>query len=455
MYLTICKINASYVSRAIKRTFIKCTSLRFAALRSIIEFLGSFYRTVYSVTIYHSIAMLAALVRNIQFRNIVVRHIVVLGIASSYIQACSLRQFLDSATEPWRSPENADVGRSESASCVGISPLGLEPRNGHSSEIVGVFPLGSVSEGMLNLVTVEKSGTVLAWDIQHGKAFYLFQSGGEVSHVTISPRCDQLAFSKGSSVELHSITKGDLIATPSALKGGITSLEFNPAGDALLIGNVDGNIYRWKWTLEGKGLDRDKVMERYVGHPALPSSIAYHPRGRFFFSGDWQGDLFAWISYDKDDPYGGYFDKNLFDKRYFIDNVVRMKGARDNNSVDILRVTPDGEILLAANVTGAVEVWQIKGFSLASSVPAHQGVIFDMAVSPSGATVATSGRDGTVKLWTRKVRQPGELIKEHTLVSITSLSLPGVKKLGFVNDTHLVIGRGDGKVLDIELPKAS
>src|SRR5690606_29308945 len=111
-------------------------------------------------------------------------------------------------------------------------------------------------------------------------------------------------------------------------------------------------------------------LERYLGHATVVSSIAYHPFGRVFFSGDWRGRLNAWLTYDSD-PHEGRYDENIFGGLLFSEQARRAKAKRSGDkSIERLLVSSDGEFLFVATETGSLELWRVRGFRQLATVQA-------------------------------------------------------------------------------------
>ena len=324
--------------------------------------------------------------------------------------------------------------------------------DGHQAEISGIFPFTD-AYGKLALITVDKGGKVLAWDLLTSKAYRLAKLSSDTNVLSLSPDCDTLAVGVGNSIFLYSLGKGgDPIASLPKLKGRVTSVYYSPMGDSVVISSVDGNVYRWRYPPSKSALEQKRDFERYEGHAAIPSSVSFHPFGRVFFSGDWQGAVYAWLSYDTDDPFGGKYDENLFGDSFFADKSARIRAARpDAVGVEQLVSSPKGELLFVGLRTGQIELWQVRGFSLANQVAAHPGLIYSMVVSPDGTRLASSGRDGKVKIWSVSSRKQGDKPGAYALVLEKEFPIAAAKKLAFANEDRLFVGCEDGKLMDLDL----
>jgi len=258
-----------------------------------------------------------------------------------------------------------------------------------------------------------------------------------------------LAAAYQSTIRLYSLASQSELATLSKLKAQITALSFDPFGKSLLIAASDGRIYQWNYYLELTTereeldkMDKQRILESYVGHSALVSAVAFHPLGRLFFSGDWQGSIQAWQNYSAD-AHGGKYDKNLFADRFFLQKSVRMGAARgDNLGIDQLRVSADGQSLFVATQDGSLEFWQVRGFKKISVVKAHDGLVLSLELSPDGKHAASLGRDGKLKIWNFSLglKERGEaaesvfdLKQEYEVSGAKRCTFFGPKKLAYID----------------------
>lgn len=324
------------------------------------------------------------------------------------------------------------------------------------SEIAYIFPVDGGESQASCVLLVDRGGQVALYNQRKGGGRRLFKINGKIDSVAYAKSEERLAVAGDREIDIRSAVDGSILYSNAALKVHMNSLAFSPDGRALLMGGADARVYRWKFAAEAEAeseKEREKALERYIGHSAVVGAVAYHPFGRVFFSADWRGRLNAWLNYDAD-IFQGEYDKNKVDGRFFSEQANRMRAEREKiESVDFLRLRDDGEFLFLASQSGIVELWQIRGFKKRAEVQAHKGLIYNLAVSPTGDVVATCGRDGMVRIW--KVSY--DLDSEHPL-QVTSddkrygftiaseQQVEGARALHFLDATTLLVGTQSGRL---------
>lgn len=81
--------------------------------------------------------------------------------------------------------------------------------------------------------------------------------------------------------------------------------------------------------------------------------------------------------------------------------VFTSKGALEGNTgaVRALAFSADGRLLLSADEGGRVCVFELESRRLVANLDTGHGVLEDVAVSPANGYLATTGKDGVVRLW--------------------------------------------------------
>lgn len=269
-----------------------------------------------------------------------------------------------------------------------------------SSEHLGdVLASREVARDPLRVVSAGADGNVLLWDLASGAGRLALQVGGPMQVAALGRRHALVAWSSGSTVAVACIAGCSERWSLTRLKTRTTSLGFHEDDSALIIGGADGRVYRWHFQREGREQtidERDRSLERYIAHQTLVSVVAPLHTGRAFFSADWDGQLYAWLAYTADDHKGSY-DQNLFGGRFFGGLGNYMPAARPaDRGITTLTLSDNGQRLAVGTDDGYVEVWEVRGFELASRTQTHVGRVISVALNADGSRVASLGRDGAI-----------------------------------------------------------
>jgi WD40 repeat protein len=99
--------------------------------------------------------------------------------------------------------------------------------------------------------------------------------------------------------------------------------------------------------------------------------------------------------------------------------------------------SPDGQLLATSGEDGTVRLWNLQGQELEKPFRGHRGLVRSVSFSPDGQLLATAGKDGTVRLWNLQ-GQEVEKIEGHQ---------GEVKSVSFSPDGQLLATAGkDGTV---------
>jgi WD40 repeat protein len=211
------------------------------------------------------------------------------------------------------------------------------------------------------------------------------------------------------------------------------------------MGGADGRVYRWRFDRAVEELPPSqwsRRFERYIGHATSVGAVRYHPLGRIFFSGDWDGSLSAWRDYEaagesglyEKDPVGGGFYTRKPDRI-----VVQRPGGGEG--IELLAVDRAGKRIFVGRQDGSFDVWAARGMKHLGTQPAAGGALNDLQVAPDGESLATSSRDGRVRLYRLKVDKA-----ELSIVPVGERLFAGGGKLAFIPDGTLLVGDKSGKV---------
>lgn len=306
-------------------------------------------------------------------------------------------------------------------------------------------------------LSLDSDANVAVWNLETGQKRQMFTLPEKPIVSTFSNDGRYIAIAKGSKIFILPIMAGtDGPFELGRLSSNVVSLAFDPSSRAIMIGSTDSKVYRWEFNplqpLKG-GRKESKGLERYHQHASVISALAFHPFGRLFFSGDWDGNLNAWLVYSAD-AYRGEYEENLFGTRFFaVMPKTKSASRRDSERIERIRVSANGQYLAVGAQDGQLELWQVRGLQKLASISVEGGMIYDVAISPSGNRIATIARDGLLKIW-EKTRK-NERLEAYELVLIDQQEFSDVRVLNFLTEDIVVAGDLSGKVFTINVRKQS
>ncbi|MCB0321251.1 MAG: WD40 repeat domain-containing protein, partial [Bdellovibrionales bacterium] len=246
------------------------------------------------------------------------------------------------------------------------------------------------SDGGIFLVRVEDQKVVLLGKVSHSIESASFDASRGI-----------IGLSYRGQVFVHDLVSLGVLAKTDKTPGRVLSLAISPTKDEVLIGAADGRVYRWAWRVNVHASERKRGradFERYMGHSSVVSSVGYHPGGRVFFSGDWNGTVVAWKGYDED-PYQGEFDSSYFDTGFFGEEISsRVFPQAGGGRVEYLFADREGHFVAVGYDSGDFDLWELRGLQRKLRTSLHRGAILQMDVDFSRQEILCIGRDNELKV---------------------------------------------------------
>ena len=283
---------------------------------------------------------------------------------------------------------------------------------GHGS---GVKSVAFSPDGQ-TLASGDRDGTVHLWSRATGTLLYTLEGHMEsVQHVAFSPDGQTLASVGNGTIGLWDMATTTLRHTlKNHTDRFVSSVAFSPDGQTLASAD-DETAHLWNvvtGTLQ-------HTLEDHAG-----ASVAFSPDGQTLASGSWGDTVLLW-------------DMATATRRHILEGHQR--------GVDNLAFSPDGQTL-ASGDDETVRLWNVVTGTLQAALPNQTGALLEirgvnnLVFSPDGRTLASSGSDGTFRLWSLStdVLQRTYRLEGHTFI---------VRSLTFSPDGRTLASVGADKTI--------
>ncbi|NJN21751.1 MAG: protein kinase [Leptolyngbya sp. RL_3_1] len=156
----------------------------------------------------------------------------------------------------------------------------------------------------------------------------------------------------------------------------VQSIAVSPNGRAIATGHSDGTVQLWD-SQTGQVIYTwgKRLGPLGKGHSDRVTAIGFHPQGHQLFSGGQDGTLKQWDLAD-----------------------YRPLTSRDAIGWPITALQVSEQHLVTA-AAGHIYLWQLPDLVPQGDWVRHQGNVTDLALSPDGRRLASTGDDGTLRLW--------------------------------------------------------
>jgi WD40 repeat protein len=322
-----------------------------------------------------------------------------------------------------------------------------------------VLAIKESSANPRQLTSIGADGNILVWSLPEGTGHIVSSLSSPARLATLGTSKALIAWTSGLTINVACVFGCSQRWALTRLKSRSTSLAFHENDTAVLIGGADGRVYRWQFLKESGALtvkEREKILERYIAHQTMISTVLSLHTGRAFFSADWDGVLYGWLAYTADDQQGDY-DKNLFGGRFFGNTGNYFRAPRPTDrGITSLALSSDGGHLVVGTDDGAVEVWKVRGFEMVARSSLHNGRVTGVALNSDGSKTLSVGRDGKI-VAAHIVKDPLFRIQAASLPSKLEVALtetiPNAKSVSFLSTGDAIVSTSDGHLGEIKLPK--
>ena len=211
------------------------------------------------------------------------------------------------------------------------------------------------------------------WEAATGECLNCLQGhSGDVRAVAWSPDGRWLASgSEDTTVKLWDADTGKCLRTLQGHKGFIFSVAWNPDGTLLASSSHDKTIRLWD-------VASGRCSATLQGHASMIWCIDWSPNGNLLASGSHDRTVWFW------DMRSGQCRQTL--QGY-------------TNVTFSVAWSPDGEVLASSGNDHLIRLWNPNTGECVKSLAGHSDWVWVVAWSPGGRTLASGSGDQTIRLW--------------------------------------------------------
>lgn len=319
--------------------------------------------------------------------------------------------------------------------------------------------------GGRTLVSAEQGGAIEAWDLAEGRVRQRIEAGAGLCALAVSEKA--VAAAGHAWVKVWDLETGALRHTLAGHGDDVRALAFGAGGGILVTASEDQDrkIRIWQLgegrllhELEGpwypRGLATTADGKRVVTRGALggcqlvdlgsgeleelrgvsPSVIAMSPDGAFMASGVHRGpglivcDLARMrvlgsltghaqqiqaLSVSADGAFFATGGQDGTCRLWRTETLEQTRVIWCQERVDDLALSPDGTLLASTGPERGPQLWSVTSGELLHALRGHEGQVEALAFHPDGSELATGGEDRTIRIWSPSTGEAVRILQGH------------------------------------------
>jgi WD40 repeat protein len=262
---------------------------------------------------------------------------------------------------------------------------------GHQQTSIALSPDGR------NMAIAQLGQTPAVWNTETGElAFNLLEVTGIIEDISYSSDGTVIATcSHAGPLILWNAVNGHRLASLKGFNEGGCNLAFHPEENILALG-FNKNDASWYQTIDLPGMVAG-AMESGDLSLSFPwrgnlrtqlVNLAFSRNGEQLAGVTDHGELFVW------DP---WLEDSLFVNGMDVIDVSILLEDQQNYQDGVFH--PNRNLLATIGNDGILTIWDTQTMEAVQVIPAHNGKVITVVISPDGKEVATASTDSTIKIW--------------------------------------------------------
>lgn len=302
---------------------------------------------------------------------------------------------------------------------------------GHTNQIrsYAFSPDGS------RLATASLDQTIRLWDGRTGKLITVMRGhAGWVSSAAFSPDGTRIvSASDDKTVRIWDAATGTALAVLHGHTGEVFRANYTSDGATIVSGSRDRTVRLWD-------AHNNEAKNTLRGHTNFVYGVAFHPDDERVASASWDGTVRIWNATTGQQlsllQYGegtivssvAFHPNGQLLASLGRDDAVRLWDVATGREVhrwpattnfwqdSRLAFSPQGDLLAAGGKDCNVRLWDVKSRTEYAVLRGHKDAIRDVAFSPDGRWLASSGEliDRTIRIWDVAKREQVCVLEGHT-----------------------------------------